>query len=276
MPADLIGLLPPWVLWGIALGTAATGVVALAFYLGDRFAPPRAAETGRRGAAGDERRRREIRSYLNAAGERFDEDHAFDDVAVPFYLPDRGVAITFDAHDYFRLEGEGVYTVLCEHEMPGRGLGRRLPFDVDEPDWASPNDSGADRSDSGPFNGGRFGSDRFGGDRSVGRSTPRGPGGGADPVGVAFDELGLDRDADLDAVKGAYRERAKETHPDQGGDEESFRRVREAYATARNHADGGANAGGRGRSGGRDADRTEGPGDPDAGRRGERSPGFGR
>jgi len=254
--AELTTLVPRWVLWGIALGIAATGVVALAFYLGDRFVPPRVAEAGRRGAAGDERRRREIRTYLNAAGERFDEDHAFDGVSVPFYLPERGVAITFDAHDYFRLEGEGVYTVLCEHEMPGRGLGRRLPFDVDEPDWST-NESGS--AGSGDDRAGRdwAGSDRFGADRSTGPSRPRDPAGRADPVGDAFDELGLDRDADLDAVKGAYRERVKETHPDQGGDEESFRRVREAYATARNHADGG-------------------PADHDTDRRREHSTGYGR
>lgn len=251
--ADLTGLLPRWVLWGIGLGVVATAVVALAFYLGDRFAPPRAAATGRHGAAGDERRRREIRTYLNAAGERFDEDHAFEGVSVPFYLPERGVAITFDAHDYFRLEGEGVYTVLCEHEMPGRGLGRRLPFDVDEPDWAT--DESADQS-GGPS--GRFGGDSFRNGRpGAGRSSARGPVGRADPIGDAFDELGLDRDADIDAVKGAYRERVKETHPDQGGDEESFRRVREAYATARNHADGG-------------------PADRDERRRRERSTGYGR
>jgi hypothetical protein len=249
--AELTTLVPRWVLWGVGLGIAATGVVALAFYLGDRFVPAPAASAGRRGAAGDERRRREIRTYLNATGERFDEDHAFDGVSVPFYLPEREVAITFDAHDYFRLEGEGVYTVLCEHEMPGRGLGRRLPFDVDEPDWATGESAGSSGGRSG-----RFGGDRFGSDRSVGPSRP-GAAGRADPVGDAFDELGVSRDADLDAVKGAYRERVKETHPDQGGDEESFRRVREAYATARNHADGG-------------------PADRDADRRRERSTGYGR
>ena len=255
MFAELTTLVPRWVLWGIGLGIAATGVVALAFYLGDRFVPPRVAQAGRRGAAGDERRRREIRTYLTAAGERFDEDHAFDGVSVPFYLPERGVAITFDAHDYFRLEGEGVYTVLCEHEMPGRGLGRRLPFDVDEPDWATDESSASSgtRSDRA----GRFGGGRFGTGRTAGSSRPGAPAGRADPVGDAFDELGLDRDADLDAVKGAYRERVKETHPDQGGDEESFRRVREAYATARNHVDGG-------------------PANRDADRRRERSTGYGR
>jgi len=58
------------------------------------------------------------------------------------------------------------------------------------------------------------------------------------PVVSAFSELGLPTDADADAVKRAYRERVKDTHPDRGGDEEAFRRVQEAYATASDHAEG--------------------------------------
>ena len=211
-------MLPPWVFVGLLLGGIASALVAIAFYLGNRFAPPSVAEAAGddgRGVAGDERRRREIREYLTATGERFRENHALDDVAIPFYLPEREVAITFDAHDYFQLEGEGIYTVLCEHEMPGRGLGRRLPFDVTEPDW-------------GPH---------------------RSAGGGRDPVVAAFAELDVSTDADAAEVKSAYRERVKETHPDQGGDEESFRRVREAYATARNHAGGAGRDGGGTRDG---------------------------
>ena len=231
MVVELINLLPPWVALGLALGVVASGLVALAFYIGDRYVGPVPSDgAGGRatgadsGTAGDERRRREIREYLQAIGEQFREDHAFDGVAVPFYLPERGVAITFDAHDYFHLEGEGIYTVLCEHEMPGRGLGRRLPFDVTEPERAA---------------GGRAG--RRG--RRVGGAGARGVGravapGGRDPVAAAFAELDVATDADAAEVKRAYRERVKETHPDQGGDEESFRRVREAYATARNHVDG--------------------------------------
>ena len=233
MVVELISLLPPWVVLGLALGAVASGLVALAFYLGDRFvgpapsdgaggAGPRSADPG---STGDERRRREIREYLQAIGERFREDHAFDGVAVPFYLPERGVAITFDAHDYFRLEGEGVYTVLCEHEMPGRGLGRRLPFDVTEPGWATGEQ--AERGDSRRVGGAGRTADRIG--RAAGA-------GGRNPVAAAFAELDVATDADADEVKRAYRERVKETHPDQGGDEEAFRRVREAYATARNHA----------------------------------------
>jgi len=204
--ADITSIVPPWVLLGVALGAVASVFVAVAFYLGDRLLAPGApdAETERE-RAGDERRRGEIRDYLTATGERFHERHGFDGVTVPFYLPEREVAITFDAHDYFKLEGEGVYTVLCEHEMPGRGLGRRLPFEVDEPDW------GPDPAERG----------------------------GRAPVDAAFAELGVPTNADASEVKRAYRERVKETHPDQGGDEEAFQRVREAYATARNHAERG-------------------------------------
>ena len=226
MVVESISAVPTWILLGIALGAIASALAAVAFYLGNRFvAPGVAAADADRANAGDERRRREIREYLTAIDERFREDHALGEVAVPFYLPEREVAITFDAHDYFRLEGEGVYTVLCEHEMPGRGLGRRLPFDVIEPDW-------------GPSR------------------PPRGT--GRDPVAAAFAELDVDRDADADEVKRAYRERVKETHPDQGGDEESFKRVREAYATARNHTDGEDGGAGQRRPAAR-TDRADAP-----------------
>ncbi|MFC7186653.1 J domain-containing protein [Halorubrum yunnanense] len=227
MVVELIGAVPPWILIGVAVGGVASALAAVVFYLGNRFVAPSVAAAGEdQTSAGDERRRREIREYLSAIDERFREDHALGEVAVPFYLPRREVAITFDAHDYFRLEGEGVYTVLCEHEMPGRGLGRRLPFDVIEPDW-------------GP--------------------DPAVDPGGPDPVAAAFAELDVDRDADADEVKRAYRERVKETHPDQGGDEESFRRVREAYATARNHAGGASEETDRGRPAARSGrtDRTD-------------------
>lgn len=205
---DLLSLIPPWVLLGIALGGVASGVVAAAFYLGDRVFPSNHSRADGTWTAGDERRRREIRAYLIAIGEAFKEDHGVDGVTVPFYLPARGVAITFDAHDYFQLEGAGVYAVLCEHEMPGRGLGRRLPFDVDEPEWGPTDEPG-------------------------GRSNSR----GSAAVDAAFTTLDVSRDADADTIKRAYRERVKETHPDQGGDEAAFREVQEAYATARAHVE---------------------------------------
>ncbi|WP_460918232.1 DnaJ domain-containing protein [Salinarchaeum chitinilyticum] len=43
--------------------------------------------------------------------------------------------------------------------------------------------------------------------------------------------LGVRSDADADAVRDAYREKVKETHPDRGGSTESFKRVNEAYET---------------------------------------------
>jgi len=45
----------------------------------------------------------------------------------------------------------------------------------------------------------------------------------------ARDVLGVDSSSDDDAVQRAYRRRVKETHPDNGGDEEAFKRVAEAY-----------------------------------------------
>lgn len=44
--------------------------------------------------------------------------------------------------------------------------------------------------------------------------------------------LGVTRDASERELKAAYRRRALETHPDHGGDEETFRRVLRAYAEA--------------------------------------------
>lgn len=42
--------------------------------------------------------------------------------------------------------------------------------------------------------------------------------------------LGVESDADESTIRRAYRERAKETHPDApGGDEDEFKRVTEAY-----------------------------------------------
>lgn len=45
----------------------------------------------------------------------------------------------------------------------------------------------------------------------------------------AYAALGLDPDAGEEAVRRAYRERVKETHPDRGGDEEQFKQVTAAY-----------------------------------------------
>ena len=187
--------LPPWFLAGVGLGAAASLVVAGVFVVGDRLFPPAQRRGGR--IDGVARRRREIRSYLGDIGERFVENHAIHGETVDFYLPDRDVAVTFDPQAYFRVERAGTYAVLCEHEMPARALGRRLPFDTPE----------------------------------SARSTV------SDPIAAAFDALELPPTADAPAVKAAYRDKVKDAHPDHGGDSESFRRLREAYATARDHVE---------------------------------------
>lgn len=48
-----------------------------------------------------------------------------------------------------------------------------------------------------------------------------------------FAVLGIDRDADDETIKRAYRHRAKETHPDRGGSEAEFKRVKDAYEAIR-------------------------------------------
>jgi hypothetical protein len=192
---EWLSLLPPWLLTGVVLGSALSCCVAVVFFVGDRLFPTAPVDRSRR-IDGTVRRRQEIRQYLVDIDERFREDVAVHGETVAFYLPERDVAITFDAKAYFRIEEAGTYTVLCEHEMPGRGLGRRLPFDVPEVEPEVP----------------------------------------PDPVSTAFAELELDTAATPDEVKSAYRSKIKQAHPDHGGDADEFQRLQEAYATARDHA----------------------------------------
>lgn len=197
MLTEPFGLLPPWLLAGLGLGAAASAVVAAVFYAGERLFPGRPVDSTDR-VDGTERRRVEIREYLREIGEPYAEDYEVEGRQVAFFLLHRDVAITFDAQAYFRLESAGVTTVLCEHEMPGWSLGRRLPFQTPEVEA---------------------------------------PSAAADPVVKAFAELGLEPGADEKMVRSAYRDRAKEVHPDTGGNKDEFKRVQEAYATARNHAE---------------------------------------
>jgi len=191
-------VLPAWLVWGLVGGGLASVAVAGVFLLGGRLFPDEPTPSGTR-VDGSARRRAEIRSYLREISEPFAEDHEVHGRTVEFYLPGRDVALTFDAKAYFELERAGTYTVLCEYEMPGRALGRRLPFDVPEV----------------------------------------GTGGGlrgSDPVAAAFDHLGLSRDASVEEIRHAYRDRVKRVHPDHGGSQAEFKRLQEAYATAREHA----------------------------------------
>ncbi|KAB1189108.1 MULTISPECIES: J domain-containing protein [Haloferax] len=198
MLPEWVFLLPSWLVVGLVVGAIASVVVAGVFVVGGRLFPDQPVSRGPR-VDGVGRRRLEIRDYLTAIGERFVEDWTIRDETVAFYLPERHVAITFDAQAFFRLERAGVYAVLCEHEMPGRQLGRRLPFEVAdiEPELADVDD----------------------------------------PITEAFDRLGLSANASPDAVRDAYRSQVKDVHPDHGGDQERFRRLREAYTMAREHAE---------------------------------------
>lgn len=59
------------------------------------------------------------------------------------------------------------------------------------------------------------------------------PGTGGPTAAAAYRTLGLERDADQDAIREAYRERIKEAHPDRGGDEAEFQRIKRAYERLR-------------------------------------------
>jgi len=188
--------LPNWLLVGVGLGLASSVVVALLFVTAVRLFPTAPVD---RQDGGERRRRTEIREYLDAIDEQYAENHPVEDQTVAFYLPQRDVAVTFDPRAYYRIDRSDTRAVLVEHELPGFQLGTRLPFEVPEVD--------------------------LGPDESA-----------ADPLSAALAELGVSADAGLDEIRTAYRRRVKETHPDHGGDEDEFKRVREAYTTAREHA----------------------------------------
>lgn len=195
MQSDPVLVLPWWLVVGVLIGLAVGMVIAGVFLIGSRLFPD---DPERRTTVdGTSRKSVEIRRYLRAIGEEFVEDYDVGDQPVAFYLPERDVAITFDARTYFRLRTTATHAVLVEHEMPSVQLGRRLPFET--PDLTA---------------------------NDVDETTT-----------AAFALLGLPTDATETEIRSAYREKVKRVHPDQGGDREAFRRVRDAYVTARSHAD---------------------------------------
>lgn len=214
MVPDPIGSLPAWLLVGVALGVLLALVAAAVFLVGVRRYPD-AGRPGRGPEGGEQRRRAEIRQYLAGIGEPYREDHPVGGLRAAFYLPEREVAITFDARDYFRFERAGIQAVLAEYELPGSHLGSRLPFETPE------------REPEG--GGGRPGS------ASAWRRRVRAENGSS--TASAFAALGLPTTASEADVRAAYRDRVKEVHPDHGGDFESFRKLREAYTVARERAE---------------------------------------
>jgi len=202
VPTVLQTTLPAWVVFGLLLGLAASTIVAALFYLGDRLFP--ATDHGHHDrsqyTSGTERRRAEYRAYLTAIDEPYLEAHDHAGHSLAFYLPERDVGLTFDPRVLFGLEETTTHVILCEAEMPAANLSRRLPFTT--PDAVYP------------------------------------PPTGSDPVDQAYEQLGISPDASVTEVRDAYRSRAKETHPDRGGSSEAFKQLQEAYATAKDHAEG--------------------------------------
>jgi len=224
----LLSGVPTWLLAGLFLGALFAALILGAFLAGERLFPTRQPEADDR-VRGERLRREEIRHYLQAIGEPFEEDTTAEGREVAFLLPDRDVAVTFDARTYLLLRESPVHPILVEHEMPGVALGTRLPFETPDVGFGVGADGDGVDATTGPRGG-----------RGPAFDDARGwdhPGGDGDEeaVGAAYAVLGLPPDADGETVRSAYRERVKEVHPDHGGDEEAFKRLQDAYATVREH-----------------------------------------
>jgi hypothetical protein len=230
-----LAALPGWLVTGILIGGALSLFVAAVFLVGARAYPTRSSSGPRR--SGETRRRAELRAYLDALGESYAEEHPVDGHTVAFYLPERDVAITFDPRSFYALGA--ARAVLVEHEMPGAHLGARLPFEtpdasVDDGDPTTSADARSGRPD---------------GDANEDANGD---------VASAYATLGVPAGATSGRLKDAYRERVKETHPDHGGDRESFQAVQQAYAVvSQSHDPDPASATGRGETTGPTTTATE-------------------
>ncbi|MFB6282080.1 MAG: J domain-containing protein [Haloferacaceae archaeon] len=116
----------------------------------------------------------------------------------------------------------GVTAYFMWHQATGR-LERRTRARARDP--RDPRERRRNAAARGP-RGGRAG-------RGSARSAGVRPGTDAGPSPAeAYRILGLEPGADDEEVRAAYRERAKELHPDaESGDEEAFKRVTRAYET---------------------------------------------
>ena len=206
MVVELLLSLPRWVVVGVAAGAVVSAGVAATFVVAPRLLPDgsESSEERRSGRSTEAIRRSEIRDYLGRIDEQFAENAEVAGERVAFLLPERDVAVTFDARTFLALERTPTHVILAEHEMPGVALGNRLPFET--PDLSLGSEDPADR------------------EAQLGTAD------------AAYDVLGLPHGADEEAVRRAYRRRVKEVHPDQGGDEEEFQRVQEAYDAAKRYA----------------------------------------
>ena len=206
MVVELLLSLPRWVVVGVAAGAVVSAGVAATFVVAPRLLPDgsESSEERRSGRSTEAIRRSEIRDYLGRIDEQFAENAEVAGEQVAFLLPERDVAVTFDARTFLALERTPTHVILAEHEMPGVALGNRLPFET--PDLSLGPEEPADR------------------EAQLGTAD------------AAYDVLGLPHGADEEAVRRAYRRRVKEVHPDQGGDEEEFQRVQEAYDAAKRYA----------------------------------------
>jgi len=234
---------PDWLFLGLAYTAGAATLAITAFALtGWEFPDNPLAGTRFGGRVGSPRRRGNVRRYLDAIGERYVEDEVVADVRVEFYLPDRDVAITLSQRAADHLRQSSTYVVYCEPRLRVDQLGDRLPFET--PTVERGRGPGGGRRAPGGARG-RTAAGRATGSRSGRRSSRQGrtarAGGSRQQtkarVSRAFRTLGVSRDASVEEVKSAYREKVKDVHPDHGGSEEAFSRVQDAYATAKQHAD---------------------------------------
>ncbi len=184
----VIDSLPGWLVHGLLLGAVAAVGVLLVFLVGTRWIGGSSPGQGRYDPDG--LRRAEVRAYLDAIGEPAEEGAIVHGVDVDFWLPDRAIAITFDAAAYFHLTDAGTEAVLLEHEVPGDQLGARLPFET--PPIRT-------------------------------RSRER------DDISWAHEVLDVDATADEHAIEDAYRTQIKAVHPDVGGSQKALIEVLEAY-----------------------------------------------
>ena len=226
---------PGWLLAGVLVGGLVALLIVVAFLAGERLFPTARRASGDEQVRGERLRREEIRYYLRAIDEAFEEDATVEGRAVAFSLTDRDVAVTFDARTYLLLRESGVHPVLVEHEMPGVHLGTRLPFETPDLGFGADDPRGWDetrtrtRAAAGGVDDAR--------DRRDGREAGPTPAADRESLRTAYAVLGLPPAADAETVRATYRKRVKEVHPDQGGDPEAFQRLQEAYATIEDHAD---------------------------------------